>query len=466
MGDPDIWWHLRNAEYLFTYLKTPPIDLYSYTTNSHAWMNHEWLAEIPFYLAWRAGGLRGIYVLSLLLVVLILTGVFYWASRQSGNPKAAFLISCFSVFLAVVSFGPRTILFGYINLLILLLILSKYRDRGEAPLYAIPPLFCIWINSHGSWLLGLIVFGIYVVSGWVEGRWGRIEAVRWTPQQSKRLLLTAGASVAALFVNPFTYRLVFYPFDLAFRQKLNIGNVEEWASVDFNNARGKVVLILLAVVFLGALFSRHTWRLEELLMAGFGLYTGLMHIRFLFLAAILLAPLLAKMLDFVPPYQPEIDKPPLNALVMGVVLLIAIYRVPSRADLEKDVAVHFPANALSYIKANALQDRVFNDYVWGGYLIFFGRDVKTFVDGRTDIFEYTGVLRDYLDATQIRAPLEVLDKYGIRSVLLPPDVPLTYLLENQRGWKKVFSDRVAVIFVRAPAAQAAPAAEPSARGSR
>ena len=466
MGDPDIWWHLRNAEYLFTYLKTPPIDLYSYTTNSHAWMNHEWLAEIPYYLAWRAGGLRGIYVLSLLLVVLILTGVFYWASRQSGNPKAAFLISCLSVFLAVVSFGPRTILFGYINLLVLLLILSKYRDRGEAPLYAIPPLFCIWINSHGSWLLGLIVFGIYVVSGWVEGRWGRIEAVRWTPQQSKRLLLTAGASVAALFVNPFTYRLVFYPFDLAFRQKLNIGNVEEWASVDFNNARGKVVLILLAVVFLGALFSRHTWRLEELLMAGFGLYTGLMHIRFLFLAAILLAPLLAKMLDFVPPYQPEIDKPPLNALVMGVVLLIAIYRVPSRADLEKDVAVQFPANALSYIKANALQDRVFNDYVWGGYLIFFGRDVKTFVDGRTDIFEYTGVLKDYLDTTQIRAPLEVLDKYEIRTVLLSPDAPLTYLLENQRGWKKVFSDRVAVIFVRAHAAQAAPATEPLARGSR
>ena len=464
--DADIWWHLRNAEYLFTYLKTPQIDLYSYTTNSHAWMNHEWLGEIPYYLAWRAGGLMGIYAVSLSLLLVILLGIFYWAYKQSGNLKGAFVVSCFSVFLAVVSFGPRTILFGYIYLLILLLLLARYRSTGQSPLWVIPPLFCLWINTHGSWLLGLIMFGIYVVSGLVEGSWGRVEAVRWTPQQSKRLLLTAGASVAALFVNPFTYRLVFYPFDLAFRQKLNIGNVEEWASVDFNDARGKVVMILLAVVFLGALFSRHTWRLEELLMAGFGLYTGLMHIRFLFLAAILLAPLLAKMLDFVPPYQPGIDKPPLNALVIGVVLLIAIYRVPSRADLEKDVAVQFPANALSYIKANALQNRVFNDYGWGGYLIFFSRDVKTFVDGRTDIFEYTGVLKDYLDATQIRSPLEVLDKYEIHSVLLSPDAPLTYLLENQRGWKKVFSDRVAVIFVRAPAAQAISAAEPSARGSR
>ena len=464
--DADIWWHLRNAEYLFTHLKTPSVDLYSYTTNAHPWMNHEWLAEIPYFAAWRAGGLMGIYAVSLSLLLVILLGIFYWAYKQSGNLKGAFVVSCFSVFLAVVSFGPRTILFGYIYLLILLLLLARYRSTGQSPLWVIPPLFCLWINTHGSWLLGLIMFGIHVVSGLVEGSWGRVEAVRWTPQQSKRLLLTAGASVAALFVNPFTYRLVFYPFDLAFRQKLNIGNVEEWASVDFNDARGKVVLILLAVVFLGALFSQRTWKLEELLMAGFGLYTGLMHIRFLFLAAILLAPLLAKMLDFVPPYQPEIDKPPLNALVMGIVLLIAIYRVPSRADLEKDVAVHFPANALSYIKANALQDRVFHDYVWGGYLIFFARDVKTFVDGRTDIFEYTGVLKDYLDATQIRSPLQVMDKYEIRSVLLPPDSPLTYLLEHQRGWKRVFGDRVAVIFERAPVALADPAAEPPAGGSR
>jgi hypothetical protein len=464
--DADIWWHLRNAEYLFTHLKTPSVDLYSYTTNAHPWMNHEWLAEIPYLVAWRAGGLMGIYAVSLSLLLVILLGIFYWAYKQSGNLKGAFVVSCFSVFLAVVSFGPRTILFGYIYLLILLLLLARYRSTGQSPLWVIPPLFCLWINTHGSWLLGLIMFGIHVVSGLVEGSWGRVEAVRWTPQQSKRLLLTAGASVAALFVNPFTYRLVFYPFDLAFRQKLNIGNVEEWASVDFNDARGKVVLILLAVVFLGALFSQRTWKLEELLMAGFGLYTGLMHIRFLFLAAILLAPLLAKMLDFVPPYQPEIDKPPLNALVMGIVLLIAIYRVPSRADLEKDVAVHFPANALSYIKANALQDRVFHDYVWGGYLIFFARDVKTFVDGRTDIFEYTGVLKDYLDATQIRSPLQVMDKYEIRSVLLPPDSPLTYLLEHQRGWKRVFGDRVAVIFERAPVALADPAAEPPAGGSR
>jgi len=460
--DADIWWHLRNAEYLFTHLATPQVDLYSYTTNAHPWMNHEWLAEVPYFLAWKAGGLMGIYVAFLSLLVVIFLGIFYYAARQSRNLKAAFIVSCYSVFLGVVSFGPRTILFGYVFLLILLFVLAEFRARGRAPLWVIPPLFCLWINTHGSWLLGMIIFGIYGMSGLVEGSWGRIEAVRWTPRQFKQLLVTAGASVAALFVNPFTYRLIFYPFNLAFQQKLNIGYVDEWASVDFHNARGKVVLILLAAIFLGAIFSRYRWRLEELLLTGFALYAGLKHIRFLFLAAILLAPLLAKLLDMIPPYRPEIDKPALNAAVMAVLLAIMIHRFPSQEELAAAVAKRYPTQAIAFIQKNGLKGNFFNRYMWGGYMIFFCRDVKTFIDGRTDIFEYTGVLKDYLDAEQLHGSLEVLDKYKIRYVLLSPDLPLAYLLKHNVGWNPIYTDEVAVIFERTtPALASSPVTLPA-----
>ena len=67
--DADIWWHLRNAQYLFTHLKFPSTDMYSFTAAGHPWLNHEWLAEIPYYLAWRAAGIRGLYVLFLSLLV-------------------------------------------------------------------------------------------------------------------------------------------------------------------------------------------------------------------------------------------------------------------------------------------------------------------------------------------------------------------------------------------------------------
>lgn len=447
--DADIWWHLRNAELLLANHATPRADIFSYTTHGHEWMNHEWLSEIPYLLAWRVAGLMGIYLLFVLLLVVIMAGIFYYAARESGNMKAAFVVSCFSPFLMVVSFGPRTILFGYVNLLILLLLLSRFRATGDAPLWVLPPLFCAWINTHGSWLLGMIMMGIFIVSGLVEGSWGRIDAVRWTPHQLRRLLAVTGASIAVLFLNPFTYKLVLYPFNLAFVQKLNIAHVDEWASVDFNDARGKVVLVLLAGIILGALFSRYRWKLHEFLLTGFALYAGLKHIRFLFLAAILLAPLLSKLLDeIIPPYRKEIDKPALNAAVMAILLGIAIYRFPSRADLQSAVDTRFPAKAVAYIQQNHLTGNFFHRYMWGGYLIYFCRDTKTFIDGRTDIFEYAGVLKDYIDIEQLKGSLGIFDRYNIRYALVPPDFPIAYLLKNHAGWKVIYQDDVAMIFER------------------
>ena len=244
LGDPDLWWHMENARYLFSHHHLPRFDAFSYTTMGHPWMDHEWLAEVPYYLAWHAFGPVGVYVTFIVILEAILLGVFYLASKSSGNVKGAWLASCFCVLLAAVSFGPRTLLFGYLYLLVILLVLQQFRAKGKAPLWMIPIAFCLWINSHGSWLIGMTVFGIIIASGLVEGNWGRVEAVRWSPRQLRQLLVTLGASVAALFVNPFGYHLVFYPFDLAFKQKLTVNNIEEWASVDFHDARGKIVLVV------------------------------------------------------------------------------------------------------------------------------------------------------------------------------------------------------------------------------
>ena len=37
VGDPDIWWHLKNAQYLFTTGKLPSSDMYSFTVAGHPW---------------------------------------------------------------------------------------------------------------------------------------------------------------------------------------------------------------------------------------------------------------------------------------------------------------------------------------------------------------------------------------------------------------------------------------------
>jgi len=454
-GDPDIWWHLRNAEYLLQNHHLPRVDMYSFTVAGHPWINHEWLAEIPYYLAWRAGGLLGIRILEIALLDIIFLALLYLCYRASGNSKAAVLAVCYSIFLATVSFGPRTILFGYLYMVILLILLQQFRLRGRAALWAIPPLFCLWVNTHGSWLLGLILFSITVAAGLLQGSWGQVQAERWTPPQLRALLLTGAASVAALFVNPFGPRLVFYPFDLAFRQKLNISHIAEWVSVDFHNMRGKVVLTLLVLLLVSALLRAARWTLAELLLLLFGLYCGLTYIRFLFLLGIVVAPLLARILDFVPPYNRQIDKYLLNALLMLAMAGGMARYWPRPAEIQNAVAEDYPAGVLPYLKTNPPRGPLLNFYLWGGYLGWQDRSLKVFIDSRVDIFEYAGVLQDYLDLLAVKKSAAILDKYKIRTVLFPPGEPLTYVLEHDSAWKVQYRDAVCVLLEHVDAASAA-----------
>ena len=43
-NDPDIWWHMRNAEYLIQTHHFPNQDMYSFTAEGDPWINHAWLA--------------------------------------------------------------------------------------------------------------------------------------------------------------------------------------------------------------------------------------------------------------------------------------------------------------------------------------------------------------------------------------------------------------------------------------
>src|SRR5438067_12386486 len=72
MNDPDIWWHMHNAQYLFQHHQLPRQDTYSFTVAGHPWINHEWLSEIPYFLAYRAFGLVGIKS----LMFFVLTAIF------------------------------------------------------------------------------------------------------------------------------------------------------------------------------------------------------------------------------------------------------------------------------------------------------------------------------------------------------------------------------------------------------
>src|SRR5262245_33670859 len=449
LNDTDIWWHLRNAEYLVQTHHLPNQDMYSFTVEGQDWMNHEWLAEIPFYAARRTGGLVGITVLRLLLVESIFLLLLYLCQRSSGNFKASILACGFCSFLASISFGPRMILFGYLYAVVMLIVLERFRSTGKA-LWLLPPLFCLWANTHGSWLLGFILFSVIAAAGFVEGRWGRVESFKWSSQQRTKLIAAGLASAAALFANPYGWRLVVYPIEFGSKLRVPIENVTEWSSVSFHDARGSLTMLLVLGLLLVALLRDRRWLLSDIGALLLALYCGLTYVRFLFFLSIIAAPLLAKHLDFVPRYQPDLDKPVVNVILMAVFAFGVVQSFPlmSEAALEADVAREYPAQILPYLRSHPPEGRVLNQFEWGGYLTLYEANMKVVIDSRVDIFDYRGVFRDYLDVVELKNPQGLLDKYGIRYVLFPPAEQLTYILEHDPRWKVNYRDSVSVLFER------------------
>jgi hypothetical protein len=446
--DPDLWWHLRNAQFLLTQHRFPVTDTYSFSAPGAPVMPFEWLSGLAYYGAYQWGGQFALFWLVFLLSTAIMLGVFLLSYLASRDVKNSFVASVGGTMLAAVTIAARPLLFGWLYLVILLLILAGVREGRSKWLGLLPPLFCLWINSHGSWPMGMVVLGIFVASGLVEGQWGHAYATRWSAPQLRKLLIASGASILALFLNPFGYRFVIYPFQIMFAHGtgLGIGNIAEFNSVDFHTPWGKVAMVLILSMLLVAIFSQERWRLDEIGFTMVALYFGLTHIRFLFLAGILLPPIYARRFKLMAPYEPETDRRWRNAVAMAVLLVLFFVNVPWNGKFKE--LVPYPKDAVAYMKANGIHSHVFNEWVWGGYLIWYMPESKVFVDGRVDPYVATPVFDDFLTAIGGVYPQSVLDKYDIQFVLMPPDSRLVETLKHDPAWSVLYSDKVSVLLGR------------------
>lgn len=448
LSDPDIWWHLQNARDLLTTRHFIRTETHTFTVSGKPWIDPEWLAEVPYYFGYRWLGDRGLFFVMMGAAELIVLGVFLLSWMRSRDVKASFLASWVAVMLASVSLGPRTLLLGWLFLVVELAVLWTYRE-GRDFTWVLPPLMCLWINTHGSWLIGFVLMLVFAASGFLQGKWGAIESPGWNAAQRRKWLLACGLSFAALFLNPYGWRLVVYPFDLAFQQKVNLAVVEEWASLNFHELRGKILLGTLLAMAVLNLVRRRTWLLSDLLFAAIVIYGGVSYSRFVFLAGIVLSPMFAiDLRGALGPYDAKQDRAYVNAAALSALLALLVWRNPSRARLHEGVASFSPESAMPQIQQLPPDARVLNYFEWGGYLMWNSPHLSLFVDSRTDIFDHEGVLLDYARALEGLQCHEVLDKYRIGYVLLPPTTPLSYVLAHDPHWKTDYRNARTVLFER------------------
>jgi hypothetical protein len=448
--DPDMWWHLKLGETIWTTHAIPTTDLFSYTTHHHAYIAHEWLSQLLIYSAYRLGGYSGLMLWLCCFSSAILIAGYALCSLYSGNAKVAFLGAMAIWFFSTIGLSIRPQMIGYLLLIVELIIINLGRTRDPRWFFALTVLFALWVNLHGSFFLGIAVAGIFLFSSWFEFEMGALIAVRWEPHARRMLAWALGLSVAALFVNPVGVKLVLYPLGIMLHSPINLGSIEEWQPLQFGDERGLAFLGLLGCIALLVILLRSELMWHELLLLAMGAWLAASHQRLLFAFGIFAAPVLSRLLaGSWESYDAAQDRPWPNAVLMAAAVLVAYWSFSSRRNLAAQVAEKSPVAAVEFIKAHHLAGPMLNEYVYGGYLIWAAPEYPVFVDGRTDIFEWTGVLGEYGAWVQLESPPNaLLDKYGINFCLLRRDSRMTIILPLLRGWTNVYADKNSLIFVR------------------
>jgi hypothetical protein len=448
--DPDMWWHLKTGEIIWTTHTIPTTDVFSYTTNHQAYIAHEWLSQLLIFAAYRFGGYPGLMLWMCFFTSAILIAGYSLCSLYSENAKVAFLGAMTIWLFGTIGFAVRPQMVGYLLLVVELLLLHLGRTRNPRWFLAMPPLFAIWVNCHGSFFLGLIVAGTFLFSSLFDFQKGLLTSPRWDPHRRRMLAWALMLSGAALFLNPIGIKQVLYPLNLMLDQPINLGNVTEWHPLHLTEPRGLGFMGVLVCIFLLLILRRSELFWDELLLLAVGIWLAASHQRMVFVFGILAAPVLSRLLSTSwEGYNAEHDRPLANAAFLVTSLLIAFLAFPNRQNLTRQINENSPVKAVEFIKAHHLSGPMLNEYVYGGYLIWAAPENPVFVDGRADVFEQTGVLAEFGRwATLQSDPKQLLDKYKIDFCLLARSSPMVVVLPLLHDWTAVYSDDNSIIFVR------------------
>jgi tetratricopeptide (TPR) repeat protein len=490
IGDPDAFTHLALGRDLVERGGFPAHEPFSFPSADRPYYNSEWLFDVVFYAASRAGGTAAVVLLKAALAAL--AAWILWldsrAWRQPQSERSLGLLIRSAVLTATVlmlshRFVERPDLALMIFLSFTIYALNAYIEGGRRLIFLLPLVWVVWANVHPSVIVGLMPFAA-VLGGGLALRIGVLLIARWwqptaaTIPSWRQLATVAGVLVGvvvATIVNPYRLDPLTLPFRLAdmpwFRQEileLQPPSPSAWP--------GPYVMTALLALGLVRLVA-HLPLVPGLLVLPF-VRLGLSAVRFVFLLELVAAPILARTLVTITAVA--VTRPLTRRLVRAgaaLAMAIAVVAVVSAAvgvgpfaDTRRTAGLGVnerwvPEGALRYLDARAIDGRMFNAFHFGGYITWrdFPRRVPI-VDGRghlpPSLLEEIHFARAYprhLQAVQARFGLEVAvmdyPTYSGDSVaeVLGPDADAALASPE---WALVYWDDVALVYLRRGGAHA------------
>jgi hypothetical protein len=456
--DGDLPRHLLLGQLIRETRSVPTTDTFSFRTEGFPSIPHEWLSQVILSIANDLLGLSGVVLLTAIVITAVWALVYQEAARRSNNLFLNLFILALGIAVSIIHVLPRPHIFTYLFTALWILLLERMRDKPRL-WWLLPVLMLLWVNMHGMFVLGLIIWGIYLVGSWLEN-----PSRTWFSNPFVRVLLLGGIlSIFATFLSPSGIHIWEAITSLGSNAYIT-SRIPEYQSANFHMPETWPFIILLVLTVIG--FARNTnktnWS-HILLIAAFAaiaLYTS----RMLPLFAIVAVPITARSLSEMMQQEfPEsryiaIEKnfATMNATSNGwiwfLVLVLAVTGLFGSGQVIDPGGVgnvfhesFFPVQAVDWLNSNPQSGHMFNEFDWGGYLLLnLSPRQQIFMDGHTHIYG-EALTREYETVTfQRDGWQDIFDKYQIEWAIVRTKSAVIEGLTDM-NWNILYEDDTATI---------------------
>jgi len=445
-GDGDLGRHITIGNYIISNWKIPTRDIFSHTMTGERLVPHEWLAQLTLGTAHALMGLTGVVLLIAVLIAATFTLTYRELLRRNGIRILSLLIAILAAYASRLHWLARPHIFT----LLFTAIWTYQLENEKSKVWWFPLIMLVWANTHGAFIVGFIIWGGHM-AGWL---WEYLHK-QSTKEIGVKLVIIGAASFVVTFINPAGWHLWGMSVEYLGSQFL-MDQTIEYQSPNFHNWSTWPFLIMLVLGILASSLGSRLRPHESVLFAGWAVMS-LYSARNIPLFAIIMAPYIGSLIQatiekisILQQFDQRISRVENNLKgvfwpVLAIsLLIIASYAQPNTSNQFNPNK--FPVKAVDWLSANPQEGKMFNNFIWGGYILYRMWPQQTvFIDAQTDFYG-EAFTREYTQVMNLEEGWEaVLEKYDVSWVMVQPSKPLVKVLQDEMGWIIVYHDDTTAI---------------------
>ncbi len=450
----EIWIHLRTGTWILQNHGIPRTALFSQLSGVR-WIDFNWAYDAVCGAAYAWLGLRAVPLLVIIFKMALAAITFLLAGGRRNFWRAAVLTVLAELVLNYAQPLPTWISICFFGLALHRMI--EARRQGDAALLLwLPPLFWLWANVDAQFIVGLLLLCIFVIAETAESTLLRRQTWSYESPRLARVLAIAATCLIATQITPYSIHLIPAAIRSSYSATL-FKNFAVMGAMSFRRPEHFVLTLLVfsACMVLGRQGSHDIFTIL-LLTLGAALAFRVQRDNWVIVLASI-----AILGDFAANSVNEstINRPqwprraPLYVFgaVVGV-LAACLLRAPSNQMIEARLTHVLPARACDFIQTSHFPGPLFNDYGWGGYLMWKIPEYPVFIDERIDLYG-DDFSEAYFEVIMGKQRMETLQGFASqKTILLPASISMAKALTTipvlQQQFREIYRDELAIVFVR------------------